>query len=75
MGRGFSFIPFAIVVPLLAAFVSAIEGETANMVFSKFRTILVAAALLSPACTFVEESMWPSLTGEEPAGAKAKQQA
>ena len=45
------------------------------MVFSKFRTILVAAALLSPACTFVEESLWPSLTGEEPAGAKARQQA
>lgn len=75
MGRGFSFIPFAIVVPLVAAFVSATEGETANMVFSKFRTIVVAAALLSPACTFVEESLWPSLTGEEPAGAKARQQA
>ncbi len=45
------------------------------MVFSKFRTILIAAALLSPACTFAEESLWPSLTGEEPAGAKARQQA
>ncbi len=45
------------------------------MVFSKFRTILIAAALLSPACTFAEETLWPSLTGEEPAGAKAGQQA
>ncbi len=45
------------------------------MVFSKFRTILVTAALLSPACTFAEESLWPSLTGEEPAEGKAQQQA
>ena len=59
----------------MAAFVSAIEGETANMVFSKFRTILIAAALLSPACTFAEESLWPSLTGEDPAGTRASQQA
>ena len=59
----------------MAAFVAAIKGKAGNMVFSKFRTILVAAALLSPACTFAEESLWPSLTGEEPAGAEARQQA
>lgn len=45
------------------------------MVFSKFRILVVAAALLSPACTFADESLWPSLTGAEPGGAKATQQA
>ncbi len=43
------------------------------MVFFKFRTIVIVAALLAPACTFVEDALWPSLTGEEPAGPRAEQ--
>ncbi len=32
--------------------------------------LLAAAVLLLPACTFTEDTLWPSLTGESPAGAK-----
>ena len=35
---------------------------------SKFRAIIVGAALLLPACSFSESALWPSLTGEDPAG-------
>lgn len=36
---------------------------------SKFRALIVGAALLLPACSFSESALWPSLTGEDPAGA------
>ena len=42
------------------------------MVSTRFRTLLLGAALLLPACTFAEESLWPTLTGEDPSGAPAK---
>ena len=35
---------------------------------SKFRAMIVGAALLLPACSFSESALWPSLTGEDPAG-------
>ena len=35
---------------------------------SMFRAAVVATALLLPACSFVQDSLWPSLTGEEPSG-------
>jgi len=38
------------------------------MVQSKARILLVGAVLLLPACAFTEEALWPSLTGEDPAG-------
>ncbi|MBF0251562.1 MAG: hypothetical protein HQL35_13145 [Alphaproteobacteria bacterium] len=36
------------------------------MDFSKFRVMIVGAALLLPACSFTESALWPSLTGEDP---------
>jgi len=39
----------------------------------KFRVAVVGATLLLPACAFTEEALWPSLTGEDPAGGNAKQ--
>lgn len=36
------------------------------MDLSKFRVIIVGAALLLPACSFSESALWPSLTGEDP---------
>ncbi len=41
---------------------------------SGFRAAIVGAALLLPACSFTEEALWPSLTGEDPAGAPAQGQ-
>ena len=41
----------------------------ARMVSSNFRSVVVGAALLLPACSFSESALWPSLTGEEPAPA------
>ena len=41
---------------------------------SGFRAAIVGAALLLPACSFTEEALWPSLTGEDPAGAPAEAQ-
>lgn len=35
---------------------------------SKFRAMIVGAALLLPACSFSESALWPSLTGEDPTG-------
>ncbi len=35
---------------------------------SKYRAIIVGAALFLPACSFSESALWPSLTGEDPAG-------
>ncbi|MHA1598156.1 MAG: hypothetical protein ACTSV1_05485, partial [Alphaproteobacteria bacterium] len=39
--------------------------------FSGLRALAVGSALLLPACSFTEEALWPSLTGEDPAGAPA----
>ncbi|GAB6051739.1 hypothetical protein JCM17960_05590 [Magnetospira thiophila] len=32
------------------------------------KTLLLSSVLLLPACSFTEEALWPSLTGEDPAG-------
>ena len=40
-----------------------------SMVSTRFRTLLLGAALLLSACTFAEETLWPTLTGEDPGGA------
>lgn len=45
------------------------------MVFSRLRVFVVGAALLLPACSFTEEALWPSLTGEDPAGGEAQETA
>ena len=36
--------------------------------FSGVRALAIGAVLLLPACSFTEEALWPSLTGEDPAG-------
>ena len=41
---------------------------------SGFRAAIVGAVLILPACSFTEEALWPSLTGEDPAGAPAQAQ-
>ncbi len=38
------------------------------MTSSIVRTAVIGAAVLVSACSFAEESLWPSLTGEDPAG-------
>ena len=38
------------------------------MKFSRFRLIAVGAALFLPACSYSLDDLWPSLTGEDPAG-------
>lgn len=38
------------------------------MLGAKFRTFLVGAAVLLPGCSFTEDALLPSLTGEDPAG-------
>jgi len=43
------------------------------MNFSRFQTILMGAVLLLPACSFTEEALWPTLSGDDPAGARAPQ--
>ncbi len=43
------------------------------MISWKYKAAVVGAALLLPACAFTEEALWPSLTGEDPAGGKAQQ--
>ena len=35
---------------------------------TSYRTVLLGATLLVSACAFTEEALWPSLTGEDPAG-------
>jgi hypothetical protein len=35
---------------------------------SSYRNVLLGATLLVSACAFTEEALWPSLTGEDPAG-------
>ncbi len=36
------------------------------------RIFLTGAILMLPACTFTEDTLWPSLTGESPAGAQGQ---
>jgi hypothetical protein len=43
------------------------------MISSKIKAVVVGATLLLPACAFTEEALWPSLTGEDPAGGNAQQ--
>jgi len=47
------------------------KGLTRIMVSFGLRTLLACAVIALPACSFSEESLWPSLTGEDPAGAPA----
>lgn len=42
---------------------------------STFRTVLLGATFLVSACAFTEEALWPSLTGEDPAGRRGQQAA
>ena len=42
------------------------------MVFTRIRIVIIGVALLLPACGFTEDTLWPSLTGEDPAGTKAQ---
>ncbi|OHC73242.1 MAG: hypothetical protein A3G18_07150 [Rhodospirillales bacterium RIFCSPLOWO2_12_FULL_58_28] len=42
------------------------------MTFSRGRTIALGAVVLLASCSFSEEALWPSLSGEEPAGAQAQ---
>ena len=39
------------------------------MKFIALRVLLVGSALTLPACSFTDDALWPSLTGEDPAGA------
>ena len=41
------------------------------MTSSCMRTLVVGAALLLPACEFTEDALWPTLTGDDPAGGAA----
>jgi len=38
---------------------------------SNWRVLAVGASLLLPGCSFTEDSLWPSLTGEAPGGSRA----
>ena len=40
------------------------------MAYRRLRIYLVGALFLLPACGFTENTLWPSLTGEDPVGAK-----
>jgi hypothetical protein len=46
------------------------QGRTRVMAFTKVRMILMGAVVLLPACSFDDDSLWPSLTGDDPAGPK-----
>jgi hypothetical protein len=41
----------------------------------KFRILVISSALIVSACSFSEDSLWPSLTGEDPAGSTEQAQA
>ncbi|MSO93307.1 MAG: hypothetical protein EXQ86_07910 [Rhodospirillales bacterium] len=45
------------------------------MVWAAMRRLAAAAVILLPACAFTEETLWPSLTGNDPAGDKKKEAA
>ncbi|MGY9014699.1 MAG: hypothetical protein ACKVG9_05310, partial [Rhodospirillales bacterium] len=47
-----------------------IQGRTRAMAFNKVRVILLGAVVLLPACSFDDDSFWPSLTGDDPSGPK-----
>jgi len=49
------------------------KRQSREMNSSIFRAAVVGATLLLPACAFTEEALWPSLTGEDPAGGNAQQ--
>jgi hypothetical protein len=49
------------------------KRQSTEMKSSIFRAAVVGATLLLPACAFTEEALWPSLTGEDPAGGNAQQ--
>ncbi|NQW01107.1 MAG: hypothetical protein HQ483_15480 [Rhodospirillales bacterium] len=41
------------------------------MVSTGFRSLLVGALLMLPACSFTEDSLWPSFSADDPAGSEA----
>lgn len=43
------------------------------MTLWKFSTALASVALFAAGCSFTEEALWPSLTGEDPAGASVQE--
>lgn len=45
------------------------------MMWPAIRRLAAVAVILLPACAFVEDSLWPSLTGSDPAGDKKKETA
>lgn len=45
------------------------------MTSPKFRIVAAAGAIALSACAFTEETLWPSLTGEDPAGKKKNESA
>ena len=45
------------------------------MTSTRFRTIIVGSALLLSGCSYASDVLWPSLTGEDPAGAPTTQAA
>lgn len=49
------------------------KRQSREMKSTIFRAAVVGAALLLPACAFTEDALWPSLTGEDPAGGNAQQ--
>ncbi|MBT6094057.1 MAG: hypothetical protein HOH04_04195 [Rhodospirillaceae bacterium] len=44
------------------------------MDYKKFRLLAIGSALIVSACSFSEDSLWPSLTGEDPAGSTSEAQ-
>ena len=42
------------------------------MVFSQYRFLVLGMAFAVAACGFAEESLWPTLTGQEPSSQNAK---
>jgi hypothetical protein len=47
-----------------------IQRQTRVMAGRGFRTMLVGAVFLLPACAFTEDTLWPSLSGGDPAAGK-----
>ncbi len=42
------------------------------MVSTGFRSLLVGALIMLPACSFTEDSLWPSFSAEDPAGGETE---
>ena len=70
---GMTFFPNRWVVTQAPLPVPRLKRRTHEMDRSKFRAMIVGAALILPACSFSESALWPSLTGEDPAGAAQPQ--